>query len=317
MRFTPPRLCERAVQATSSVRDLISSQGLKEAVIAWRSLLAAIADGTYRIDMLDLVLFGVAIALGIVVAIDLRRAGPGLDLELIFQLAIGARVPEALDDALREWADAPECAPEAWLGPDISWEDWAGGSESALAAAQHGFEHTRLWVFATESEQDQARDLVTFMPSALSAEIVTVSATADPTELESLLESLLEGVQDTAMRLWSAGLGAGGVALFSALRSSPALRDRLRGVLFWECALSEHAETFTQDDFDLELNRTVPYLWLHNAPECAPLEEPKVPASGRKPVAVVSLGGLPEVASCSDAAAALQAAFLAAQRVTD
>jgi hypothetical protein len=267
--------------------------------------------------MLDLVLFGVAIALGIVVAIDLRRAGPGLDLELIFQLAIGARAPDAVDDTLREWADAPECAPEAWLGPEISWADWAAGSENALEAARRGFEHTRLWVFATEAEQDQARDLIAAMPAVLSAEIVTVSATVEVSELEALLESWLEGVQDTATRLWSAGLGAGGSALLSALRSSPALRDRLRGVLFWECALSEHAETFTQDDFDLEMNRTVPYLWLHNAPECAPLDEPKVPPSGRKPVAVISLGGLPDAASRSDAAAALEAAFLAAQRVTD
>jgi|GEM_PF-7041678 len=267
--------------------------------------------------MVELVVFAVAVALGIVVAIDLRRAGPGLDLELIFQLAMGVRGDDAMDPELQEWLEAPECAPEIWLGADTSWEDWKAGSEGVDAALRYGFERVRLWVFAAKSDKQKADALLQELPDGLSADVIWVPEAADSEGCELPMKALLEALPDQATRVWAVGLGAAGASLFSVLRASPEFRDRLHGVLFWDCVLNVEPEGFSQDAFDLELNRTVPYLWIHNRPESAPLAEPVVPPSGRKPVAVVSLGGIPESSSIGAVVAGMQAVFLAAQRVME
>ena len=267
--------------------------------------------------MVELVVFAVAVALGIVVAVDLRRAGPGLDLELIFQLAMGVRGDGAMDPELQDWLEAPECAPELWLGADTSWEDWKTGSEGVDAALRYGFERVRLWVFALESDKQNANALLQELPDGLLGDVIWVPEAADSEGWELRMKALLEALPDQATRVWAIGLGGAGASLFTVLRASPEFRDRLHGVLFWECVLDVEPEAFSQDAFDLELNRTVPYLWIHNRPESAPLAEPAVPPSGRKPVAVVSLGGIPDSSSIGAVVAGMQAVFLAAQRVME
>ena len=267
--------------------------------------------------MVELVVFAVAVALGIVVAVDLRRAGPGLDLELIFQLAMGVRGEDAMEPDLQEWLEAPECAPDLWLGADTSWADWEAGGDVVDAALRYGFERVRLWVFAVESDKQKANALLQELPGGLEGDVIWVPDAAAPDHWAPRVKALLEGLSDQATRVWTVGLGAAGTAQFSALRASPELRDRLHGVLFWDCVLDVEPDDFSQDAFDLELNRTVPYLWIHSTPASAPLAEPAVPPSGRKPIAVVSLGGIPDSSSMKAVVAGMQAAFLAAQRVME
>lgn len=211
----------------------------------------------------------------------------------------------------------PEWAPAAWLGHGCTWEGLAAWNEPVRAALARRLGHLRVVLVAPEGEA--AEEIAAALEGAAGARILRWEGQAP----EVLAEVLAAEVTDLSQRLALVAFGPAGPGLLAALEASPALRDQVASALFVgsplagvggeapeglgvaarEAWLAEH---FSQDSLDTELKRATPYAMLARLDrqvwpagiEGAPwarqrLDEPTVPPSGRRPVAVLDLGAAP------------------------
>jgi hypothetical protein len=211
----------------------------------------------------------------------------------------------------------PEWEPVAWLGHGCTWEGLAAWDGPVRAAVARRLGHLRVVLVAPAGEGIE--ELAATLDGVAGARALRWS----DGPAEALAEALAGEVADLAERLAVVTFGAAGPSVLAALEANPALRDMVALVLFVGCplagvegdapaglAVAEReawlAEHFRQEALDTELKRATPYAMLARLDrEIWPagvarvpwarqrLDEPPVPPSGRRPVAVVDLGAAP------------------------
>jgi hypothetical protein len=248
---------------------------------------------------------------------ELARLEPGRPrFERLFADEVGRA---ALLDDPRALGDQYD--PGRWLGHGCDWESLARWAEPVRAAIARRLEHHHLVVLAGEDRAEAAAALHQALGGEVSARLLASDGVAcDDAPAAALAASLRALTPRAADRLVLVVLGDVGPLLLAALVADPELRDRVVTLLFDGCPLggvpddppaglsrpereawlSEH---FTQDALDTELRRCTPYCTIARLePGASPpgdgrvpwslqrLDEPAVPPSGRRPVAVVDLG---------------------------
>jgi hypothetical protein len=211
--------------------------------------------------------------------------------------------------------------PGRWLGHGCDWESLARWAEPVRAALARRLEHHSIALLFTPELRPAAEALLAGFEGDCRAVLVELeTATFDESAAAVLAARLRALCPQPADRLALHALADAGPALLDALICDPVLRDRVVSVLLDGCPLGGVerdapaglsrderqawiAERFSQDALDTELRRSTPYCLLARLhPEASPagdgripwawqrLDEPAVPHSGRRPVAVVELG---------------------------
>jgi hypothetical protein len=247
----------------------------------------------------------------------LQALQPGLDR---FERLFSEEQAHAalLDDprALGEGYD-----PGRWLGHGCDWESLARWGEPVRAALARRLAHHSVVLIAAPDQLASARALLGGLEDDCRAALVELDSPAvDPQAAAALAERLRALCPEPSDRLALHALGDAGPALLEALIGDPILRDRVASVLLDGCPLAGVerdppeglsradrelwlAERFGQDALDTELRRSTPYCLLARLePTASPagdgripwawqrLDEPPIPHSGRRPVAVIELG---------------------------
>lgn len=217
-----------------------------------------------------------------------------------------------------------EYEPGRWLGHGCDWEALARWDESVRAAIGRKLEHHHLVVMAAPDQADAAAVLAGALEGQASVHALSLDG-CDPDDepAQALAESLRALAPKAADRLVPVVLGDAGPLLLAALLGDPELRDRVVALVLDGCPLMGVPEAsppglsiqereawlvehFDQDSMDTELRRCTPYCTIARLrPEASPpgdgrvpwafqrLDEPPVPPSGRRPVAVMDLGVAP------------------------
>ncbi len=242
---------------------------------------------------------------------DLARLEPGpARLERLFR---DTALKGALLDDPRLLGEAYD--PAEWLGHGSDWEGLATWAEPVRAALERRLAHHRFVVLAADDATEAARALVAELDVECAASLLAMEAEWEGAEgASSLALSLQALAPQAADRLLLVAVGSAGSLLMAALSMAPALRDRVMGVLLDGCPL-EGLE-IDQDGWDTELRRSTPYCLLARVDMQAwppgdgvtpwssqRYDEPPVPPSGRRPVAVVDLGAAPADRAAVDAQA--------------
>ncbi len=214
-----------------------------------------------------------------------------------------------------------EYDPAHWLGAGCAWDSLASWDQVVVGVLARRFQHEHCLLVHDAAEAPLVDDLLAGLEGLLQGSPVLLDD-VEPTrsrarELASHLLSWLDS-RERRLILWA--LGDAGPLLLAALREAPALRDRVTAVIALGSpfggvpgdpppGLDQQTRSawlhdeFTQENMDLELKRSVPYLLLQRLdPEAAEpgdgripwgqqvLREPPVPPSGRRPVRVADLG---------------------------
>lgn len=224
--------------------------------------------------------------------------------------------------------------PARWLGHGCDWEGLASWAEPLRKALARRLEHHTVVLVAPEEAQDAAHALgAALEPETTAAQLPLEPAWVEPEGGEGLAQALLAMAPRAADRLLLVAMGRAGAPLLQALESDPFLRDRVMLVLLDGCPLG--GVEVDQESLDTELRRSTPYCLLGRIdPEAWPpgdgstpwsqqrFDEPPVPPSGRRPVAVLDLGAAPADRASVDPTAygrslLLLFAFLLGQGVGD
>ncbi len=211
--------------------------------------------------------------------------------------------------------------PGRWLGHGCDWEVLARWGEPAQAALARRLQHHHLVLLAASEQLSAARALLEGLAADATASLLELEdTTPEPEAGQALAARLLEHAPGAADRLVHLVLGDAGPLLLEALARDPVLRDRTAVLIFDGCPLGGvesdpppglsaaerlawTEEHFTHEALDTELRRSTPYCFLARLqPDAVPagdgrtpwpaqrLQEPPVPPSNRRPVAVVDLG---------------------------
>jgi len=221
--------------------------------------------------------------------------------------------------------------PGRWLGHGCDWETLARWDVPVQAAVLRRLAHHHLVIVAAEDQLEAAEPLQAALAEDVSAHLMPLDG-VEPTEpgAEALAQSLLALAREPADRLVLVVLGDAGPLLLAACQSDPVLRDRVVVVVLDGCPLkgvpeeppaglacTERevwiVESFTHEVFDTEIRRATPYCVLARlSPDAHPsgdgrvpwahqrVDEPPVPHSGRRPIAMVELGVAPADRSLLD-----------------
>ncbi|MBN1336851.1 MAG: hypothetical protein JXB39_12915 [Deltaproteobacteria bacterium] len=252
---------------------------------------------------------------------DLARLPPGLPrFERLFGGDAFSR------DALLADPDRLGTAydPTRWLGPTCNWDAVAAWTPAVIESLGVRLGHLRFVWIPGDADHAAAGRLAAAMGAALGqpgqVQVLPASFGQDADTLGQALRSALD---HPARRVVPLALGDTGPTLLETLHRDPTLRDRTAAVLLHGCPLGgvpgESPEGLSpeerrrwndthlsQEGFDTELRRSVPWMvvprllpdslppgdgripWVHQR-----LDEPAVPPSGRRPVAVLDLGPIP------------------------
>jgi hypothetical protein len=213
--------------------------------------------------------------------------------------------------------------PEAWLGHGCDWEALAAWTDVVRESLRRKLVDVRLVVLCSADDQDVLSVYARAWEDVARArlEIVPVDA-QETTFVGAAAERLLATLEQASARFIFFAAGRTGPFLLSLLASGSELRDRTLTAFFWgspmrgqpgdapvgldEASRKEWLEShFRQEELDVELRRSVPYVFLPSvrAGALPPgsdripwrnqlLDEPPTPASGRRPVRVVAMGPL-------------------------
>ena len=186
--------------------------------------------------------------------------------------------------------------PASRLAPGLSWDAVAAWSPELQAALARRLDHLVVATFGA------------FDPAAFQSAIPGLPASDLQVEggREVVVAALDLLIPRTEQRLLLLAQGPGAWPLLQVLAESPGLRDRVAAVAMVGAELGGRAEElaalFTHDNFDTELQREVPFLFIEELDPEDPkswarlgdqrLPEPPPPPTGRRAIERIDLGPL-------------------------